>query len=135
MSDRTAEASPTVANPAQTITTSCRCRAVNAVSPSRPSGGRQQRVAIARALVTRPEAIFADEPTGALDTGTGRQVLRLLRDLVDAAGQTVVLVTHDPVAASFADRVVFLADGRLAGSLEEPSADAIAERMARLGQW
>jgi putative ABC transport system ATP-binding protein len=103
--------------------------------PSQLSGGQQQRVAIARALVTRPDAIFADEPTGALDTGTGRQVLRLLRDLVDTAGQTVLLVTHDPVTAAFADRVVFLADGRLAGSLEEPSADAIAERMAHLGQW
>jgi putative ABC transport system ATP-binding protein len=103
--------------------------------PSQLSGGQQQRVAIARALVTRPEAIFADEPTGALDVRSGRQVLRLLRDLVDATGQTVLLVTHDPLAAAFADRVVFLADGRLAGSLEEPSADAIAERMAHLGEW
>jgi putative ABC transport system ATP-binding protein len=103
--------------------------------PSRLSGGQQQRVAIARALVTRPDAVFADEPTGALDTRSGRQALRLLRDLVDATGQTVLLVTHDPVAASFADRVVFLADGRLVGSLEEPSADAIAERMTHLGQW
>jgi putative ABC transport system ATP-binding protein len=103
--------------------------------PSQQSGGEQQRVAIARALVTRPEAIFADEPTGALDTRTGRQVLRLLRGLVDASGQTVLLVTHDPVAAAFADRVIFLADGRLAGSPEEPSADVIAERMAHLGDW
>jgi putative ABC transport system ATP-binding protein len=103
--------------------------------PSQLSGGQQQRVAIARALVTRPEAIFADEPTGALDTGSGRQVLRLLRGLVDTSGQTVLLATHDPLAAAFADRVVFLADGRLAGSLEEPSADAIAERMAHLGEW
>jgi putative ABC transport system ATP-binding protein len=103
--------------------------------PSQLSGGQQQRVAIARALVTRPAAIFADEPTGALDTGTGRQVLRLLRDLVDATGQTVLLVTHDPVAAAFADRVVFLADGRLAGSLDGPSPELIAERMAHLGAW
>jgi putative ABC transport system ATP-binding protein len=103
--------------------------------PSQLSGGQQQRVAIARALITRPDAIFADEPTGALDTRTGRQVLRLLRDIVDTTGQTVLLVTHDPVMASFADRVVFLADGRLAGSLEEPSPDAVAERMAHLGQW
>jgi putative ABC transport system ATP-binding protein len=103
--------------------------------PSQLSGGEQQRVAIARALVSRPEAIFADEPTGALDTRTGRQVLRLLRGLVDATGQTVLLVTHDPVAAAFADRVILLADGRLAGSLEEPSPDAIAERMAHLGDW
>jgi putative ABC transport system ATP-binding protein len=106
-----------------------------AYRPSQLSGGEQQRVAIARALVTRPDAIFADEPTGALDTRTGRQVLRLLRDIVDTAGQTVLLVTHDPVTAAFADRVVFLADGRLAGSLEEPSPDAIVERMAHLGQW
>ena len=103
--------------------------------PSQLSGGEQQRVAIARALVTRPDAIVADEPTGALDTGTGRQVLGLLRGIVDTTGQTVLLVTHDPLAASFADRVVFLADGRLAESLEEPSPDAIAERMAHLGQW
>jgi putative ABC transport system ATP-binding protein len=103
--------------------------------PSQLSGGQQQRVAIARALITRPDAIFADEPTGALDTRTGRQVLRLLRDIVDTTGQTVLLVTHDPVAAAFADRVILLADGRLAGSLEEPSPDAIAERMAHLGDW
>jgi putative ABC transport system ATP-binding protein len=103
--------------------------------PSQLSGGEQQRVAIARALVTRPDAIFADEPTGALDTGTGRQVLGLLRELVDTTGQTVLLVTHDPVTAAFADRVVFLTDGRLTGSLDAPSPDAIAERMAHLGQW
>jgi putative ABC transport system ATP-binding protein len=103
--------------------------------PSQLSGGEQQRVAIARALVTRPDAIFADEPTGALDTRTGRQVLGLLRDLVDTTGQTVLLVTHDPATASFADRVIFLADGRLVGSLEEPSAEVIAERMADLGAW
>jgi putative ABC transport system ATP-binding protein len=103
--------------------------------PSQLSGGQQQRVAIARALVTRPDAIFADEPTGALDTRTGRQVLQVLRGIVDTTGQTVLLVTHDPVTAAFADRMVFLADGRLAGSLEEPSPDAIAERLAHLGQW
>jgi putative ABC transport system ATP-binding protein len=103
--------------------------------PSQLSGGEQQRVVIARALVSRPDAIFADEPTGALDTRTGRQVLGLLRDLVDTTGQTVLLVTHDPVTASFADRVIVLADGRLVGSLEEPSAEVIAERMAHLGAW
>jgi putative ABC transport system ATP-binding protein len=103
--------------------------------PSQLSGGQQQRVAIARALVTRPDAIFADEPTGALDSHTGRQVLGLLRELVDTSGQTVLVVTHDPVTAAVADRVVFLADGRLAGSLEEPSAEVIAERMAHLGTW
>jgi putative ABC transport system ATP-binding protein len=103
--------------------------------PSELSGGQQQRVAIARALITRPDAVFADEPTGALDTRTGRQVLDLLRSVVDSTGQTVLMVTHDPAAASFADRVVFLADGKLAGSLESPSAVVVAERMTRLGEW
>jgi putative ABC transport system ATP-binding protein len=103
--------------------------------PSELSGGQQQRVAIARALISKPDAVFADEPTGALDTRTGRQVLSLLRDIVNATGQTVLMVTHDPMAASFADRVVFLADGRLAGSLDEPSPEAIAERMTHLGEW
>ena len=92
--------------------------------PSELSGGQQQRVAIARALVTRPEVLFADEPTGALDTSTSREVLELLREIVDTTGQTVVMVTHDPLAAVYADRVVFLADGRVAGSLESPSAEA-----------
>jgi putative ABC transport system ATP-binding protein len=101
--------------------------------PAQLSGGQQQRVAIARALVTRPEVVFADEPTGALDTRTGREILALLRHVVDDLGQTVVMVTHDPVAASHADRVVFLADGRLAGSLEAPDADRVAERLAHLG--
>jgi putative ABC transport system ATP-binding protein len=101
--------------------------------PSELSGGQQQRVAIARALVTRPDVLFADEPTGALDTTTSREVLELLREIVDRTGQTVVMVTHDPTAAAHADSVVFLADGRLAGSLEAPSADSIAERMTHLG--
>ncbi len=99
--------------------------------PSKLSGGQRQRVAIARALITRPEAIFADEPTGALDTGTGRQVMELLRHAVDALGQTVLMVTHDPVAASFADSVVFLADGRLAGSLTNPTPEQVASKMTR----
>jgi putative ABC transport system ATP-binding protein len=103
--------------------------------PSELSGGQQQRVAIARALVTRPEVMFADEPTGALDTRTGRQVLTLLRNIVDFFNQTVLMVTHDPVAASFADRVIFLADGRFADSLERGTPAAIAERMTRLGEW
>jgi putative ABC transport system ATP-binding protein len=101
--------------------------------PSQLSGGQQQRVAIARALVTRPEVVFADEPTGALDTRTGRDVLALLREVVDADGHTVVMVTHDPAAAAQADSVVLLADGRLAGTLEAPSADEVAERLAHLG--
>jgi putative ABC transport system ATP-binding protein len=101
--------------------------------PSQLSGGQQQRVAIARALVTRPEVVFADEPTGALDTRTARDVLALLREVVDADGHTVVMVTHDPVAAAHADSVVLLADGRLAGALDAPSADEVAEQLAHLG--
>ncbi|MDQ2585395.1 ABC transporter [Saccharothrix yanglingensis] len=103
--------------------------------PHQLSGGQQQRVAIARALVTRPDAVLADEPTGALDSRTGRQVLDLLRGVVDGFGQTVLMVTHDPVAASCADQVLFLTDGRLAGSLHRPSPEAIAERMTQLGEW
>ncbi|MFE0176320.1 ABC transporter ATP-binding protein [Streptomyces sp. NPDC059002] len=103
--------------------------------PSQLSGGQQQRVAIARALVTRPAVIFADEPTGALDTRTAGAVLGLLRESVTAAGQTLVMVTHDPVAASYADRVVFLADGTFVGELHRPTADAVAARMTRLGAW
>jgi putative ABC transport system ATP-binding protein len=101
--------------------------------PSQLSGGQQQRVAIARAVVTRPEVVFADEPTGALDSRTGREVLGLLREIVDADGRTVVMVTHDPAAAAWADRVILLADGRLVGALEDPSADEVAERLAHLG--
>jgi putative ABC transport system ATP-binding protein len=100
--------------------------------PSELSGGQQQRVAIARALVTRPRVLFADEPTGALDTGTSREVLRLLRTLVAEQGQTIIMVTHDPVAAACADRAVFLADGRIAGTLDHPTAEAVAARMTRL---
>jgi putative ABC transport system ATP-binding protein len=103
--------------------------------PGELSGGQQQRVAIARALITRPAVMFADEPTGALDTRTARDVLNLLRASVDQAGQTVVMVTHDPVAASYADRVVFLADGRLVGQLHKPTPEAVAERMTHLGAW
>ncbi|MBM7785250.1 ABC transporter ATP-binding protein [Tenggerimyces flavus] len=103
--------------------------------PSQLSGGQQQRVAIARALVTRPNAVFADEPTGALDTRTARQILQLLREVVDRLGQTVLMVTHDPVAASYADSVVFLADGRIAGEERAPSAELIAERLTHLGEW
>jgi len=101
--------------------------------PSQLSGGQQQRVAIARALVTRPEVVFADEPTGALDRRTGRDVLALLRAVVDDDGHTVVMVTHDPVAAAYADSVILLADGRLAGTLDSPTADEVAERLAHLG--
>ena len=100
--------------------------------PGELSGGQQQRVAVARALVTSPDVIFADEPTGALDTVTAAEVLGLLRQAVDALGATVVMVTHDPAAAAWADRVLFLADGAFAGGLERGSAEQIAARMAVL---
>ncbi|MBB4698788.1 ABC transporter ATP-binding protein [Sphaerisporangium siamense] len=103
--------------------------------PHELSGGQQQRVAIARALVTRPAVVFGDEPTGALDTRTALEVLALLRESVAETGQTVVMVTHDPVAASHADQVVFLADGRFAGTLDRPSAGQVADRMTHLGAW
>lgn len=100
--------------------------------PDTMSGGQQQRVAVARAMVTDPAVILADEPTGALDSRTAQEVLGLLRDAVTRGGRTVVMVTHDPVAASYADRVVFLVDGRVAGGLEKPTADAVAARLAHL---
>ncbi|MBK3634052.1 ABC transporter ATP-binding protein [Streptomyces sp. MBT97] len=101
--------------------------------PDRLSGGQQQRVALARAMITRPEVLFGDEPTGALDSGSGREVLTLLRSLADD-GRTVVMVTHDPLAASYADRVVFLVDGRVHGELRGAgtSVETIAASMARL---
>jgi putative ABC transport system ATP-binding protein len=101
--------------------------------PSQLSGGQQQRVAIARALVTRPEVVFADEPTGMLDSASGREVLGLLRGLVDGQGQTVIMVTHDPVSAGYASRVVFLADGQVAGELDGPTPQSVAARMTDLG--
>ncbi|GLX00489.1 ATP-binding cassette domain-containing protein [Microtetraspora sp. NBRC 16547] len=102
--------------------------------PSQLSGGQQQRVAIARALVTRPEVVFADEPTGALDTTTAAEVLGLLRQVVDATGQTVVMVTHDPVAAAYADEVLFLAEGVVVDQVRSASAESIARRMSALGR-
>ncbi|MFD7338112.1 ABC transporter ATP-binding protein [Streptomyces violascens] len=103
--------------------------------PAELSGGQQQRVAIARALITKPAVIFGDEPTGALDTYAAREVLMLLREAVREAGQTMVMVTHDPVAASHADRVLFLADGQFVSYLDRPTADQVAERMTGLGAW
>ncbi|MFD5313666.1 ABC transporter ATP-binding protein [Streptomyces ardesiacus] len=100
--------------------------------PGELSGGQQQRVAVARALVTAPDVIFADEPTGALDTGTAAEVLGLLRHAVDALSATVVMVTHDPAAAAWADRVLFLAEGAFVDRLERGSAEQIAARMAAL---
>ncbi|WP_293818747.1 ABC transporter ATP-binding protein [uncultured Corynebacterium sp.] len=100
--------------------------------PSELSGGQQQRVACARALVSQPEIIFGDEPTGNLDSNSSAEVLSILRNAVDKDNQTVVIVTHDPKAASYADRVVFLADGRIADELERPDVDAILGVMGKL---
>jgi putative ABC transport system ATP-binding protein len=100
--------------------------------PAELSGGQQQRAAIARALAPRPDVIFADEPTGALDRGTAREILELLRAAVDQAGQTVVMVTHDPVAAAYADRVLFLADGRLVTTMDHPDADRVAAVLTQM---
>ena len=101
--------------------------------PSELSGGQQQRVAVARALVARPEVVFADEPTGNLDSRSGAEVLSFLRRSVDEIGQTIVMVTHDPVAACYADRVVFLADGRVVDEMTEPTADRVLDRMKNAG--
>jgi putative ABC transport system ATP-binding protein len=101
--------------------------------PAELSGGQQQRVAAARAMVTRPELIFADEPTGNLDSRTAGELLDMTRVAVDAFGQTVVMVTHDPRAASYADRVVFLADGRIVQELEHPTMDGILDELKYLG--
>jgi putative ABC transport system ATP-binding protein len=105
--------------------------------PDQLSGGEQQRVAIARALVTEPAIVLADEPTGNLDSRAGEEVLKLLRQSCDERGQTIIMVTHDPIAASFADRIVFLKDGRLAGEIRDGDdgidAQKITDAMARLG--
>jgi len=102
--------------------------------PSELSGGQQQRVAVARALASRPEIIFADEPTGNLDSRAGAEVLGFMRRAVDEMGQTIVMVTHDPMAASYADRIVFLADGRIVDEMREPTAERVLERMRRFGE-
>jgi putative ABC transport system ATP-binding protein len=101
--------------------------------PAQLSGGQQQRTAVARALVSRPEVVFADEPTGALDSKASAELLRFLRSVVDGLGQTVVMVTHDPVAAAYADRVVFLVDGSVVEELADPTRDSVLETMKRLG--
>jgi putative ABC transport system ATP-binding protein len=101
--------------------------------PSELSGGQQQRVAIARALIRRPEVIFADEPTGALDSRTGQALLAHLRTACREAGQTIVMVTHDPVAAAYADRVLLISDGRVVGELDHPGIDDVVATIAGLG--
>ena len=102
--------------------------------PGELSGGQQQRVACARALVTRPAVVFADEPTGNLDSTSARDVLGFLRRSVDELGQSVVMVTHDPTAASYADRVLFLADGRIVDELRDPTPDTVLERLGALSR-
>ncbi len=101
--------------------------------PSELSGGQQQRVAVARALASRPEIIFADEPTGNLDSHAGAEILSFMRSAVNELGQTVVMVTHDPVAASYADRALFLSDGRIVDDLDNPTADSVHDRIRTLG--
>jgi putative ABC transport system ATP-binding protein len=103
--------------------------------PGELSGGQQQRVAAARALVSRPEIVLADEPTGNLDSRAGTELLAFMRWAVDAFDQTIVMVTHDPVAASHADRVVFLADGRVVDDMVDPTADRVVDHMKRLGAF
>ena len=101
--------------------------------PSELSGGQQQRVAVARALASRPQLIFADEPTGNLDSTTSAEILAFMRHAVRELGQTIVMVTHDPVAASYSHRVVFLADGLITDQLADPTPDAVLDHMRRLG--
>jgi putative ABC transport system ATP-binding protein len=101
--------------------------------PSELSGGQQQRVAVARALASRPQIVFADEPTGNLDSRTGAEILAFMRQAVRELGQTIVMVTHDPVAASYADRAVFLADGRIVDEIDGPTTESVFDRMRTLG--
>jgi putative ABC transport system ATP-binding protein len=101
--------------------------------PSELSGGQQQRVAVARALASRPDIVFADEPTGNLDSRAGAEILSFMRQAVREFGQTIVMVTHDPVAASYADRAIFLADGHVVGELHDPTSDSVLDAMRTLG--
>jgi putative ABC transport system ATP-binding protein len=101
--------------------------------PSELSGGQQQRVAVARALASQPEIIFADEPTGNLDSRAGAEILEFMRQAVLQLGQTIVMVTHDPTAAAYATRVIFLADGKIVDEIREPSAQTILDKMQKLG--
>jgi len=101
--------------------------------PSELSGGQQQRVAAARALASQPEIIFADEPTGNLDSRSGAELLGFMRQAVQEFGQTIVMVTHDPTAAGYSDRVVFLADGKVVDEMLQPTAERVLERMKSLG--
>jgi putative ABC transport system ATP-binding protein len=102
--------------------------------PSELSGGQQQRVAVARALITNPDVVFADEPTGNLDSKSGAEILTFMRDAVSTLHQTIVMVTHDPIAAGYSDRVVFLADGKIVDEMLQPTADRVLDRMKSLGE-
>jgi putative ABC transport system ATP-binding protein len=102
--------------------------------PSELSGGQQQRVAVARALASRPQVIFADEPTGNLDSKASGEILGFMRQAVDELGQTIVMVTHDPIAAGYADRVVFLGDGQIVDEMQSPTAEAVIDRVKQLGE-
>ncbi len=101
--------------------------------PAELSGGQQQRVAVARALASQPEIVFADEPTGNLDSSTSGEILTFMRDAVEELGQTIVMVTHDPVSASYAQRVLFLADGQIVDEMADPTAERVLDRMKRFG--
>jgi putative ABC transport system ATP-binding protein len=101
--------------------------------PAELSGGQQQRVAVGRALLSKPEIVFADEPTGNLDSRSGAEILTFMRKAVDELSQTIVMVTHDPIAAAYADRVVFLADGAIVDELADPTADSVLDKMKSLG--
>jgi putative ABC transport system ATP-binding protein len=102
--------------------------------PSELSGGQQQRVAVARALISRPQVIFADEPTGNLDSKASAEILGFMRQAVDELGQTIVMVTHDPVAAGYSDRAVFLADGQIVDEMQNPTAETVIDRAKNLGE-
>ncbi len=117
----------------ETIVTTVRLKDRLTHRPSELSGGQQQRVAVARALLSRPDIVFADEPTGNLDSRSGREILTFMRKAVDEFGQTIVMVTHDPIAAGYADRVVFLADGSIVDEIASPSADDVLDKMKSLG--
>jgi putative ABC transport system ATP-binding protein len=101
--------------------------------PNELSGGQQQRVAVARALASRPEIIFADEPTGNLDSRTGAEILQFMREAVDELGQTIVMVTHDPVAAGYSDRAIFLTDGSITGEMANPTSESVFDYLKTLG--
>ena len=117
----------------QTVVTTVRLGDRLSHRPAELSGGQQQRVAVARALLSKPEIVFADEPTGNLDSRSGHEILSFMRSAVDDFGQTIVMVTHDPIAAGYADRVVFLADGAIVDELTGPTVDAVLDKMKSLG--